>query len=77
MKILLNQFDNPRTSEQIFVGKGDKVYASKSAEEFGFKVGNEYEIQDVNMFGYLKMKNDEGELDEYTVEYFQKYRPFI
>jgi len=77
MKILLNQFDNPRISDQVFVGKGDKVFASRSAEEFGFKAGNEYEIQDVNVLGYLKMENDEGVVDEYTVEYFQKYNPLI
>lgn len=71
MKILLNEWDYPIKSEQIWVGKGDKVYANEGAEEFGFTVGREYEIQDVN--GFLIMINDNGEIDEYTTEYFQKY----
>ena len=77
MKILLNRFDNPRLSEQIFVGKGDKVFANQGAEEYGFTVGKEYEVQGVSPFGYLKMKNNEGQMEEYTVEYFQRYQPFI
>ena len=77
MKVLLNQFDNPRSSEQVFVGKGDKVFAGYGAEDFGFTVGKEYEVQGLSPFGYLVMKNDQGELEEYTVEYFQKYKPLI
>lgn len=76
-KILLNQFENPRLSEMIFVGKGDKVYANDGAEEYGFTVGKQYDIHDISIFGYLVMKNDKGEVDEYTVEYFQKYQPII
>lgn len=77
MKVLLNQFDNPRLSEQVFVGKGDKVFAGYGAEEYGFTVGKEYEVQGLSPFGYLVMKNDQGELEEYTVEYFQNYSPVI
>ena len=77
MKILLNRFDDPRLSERIFVGKGDKVFAVASVEEFGFTVGKEYEVQDVSQFEYLVMKNDEGEIEEYSVEYFSKFEPFI
>lgn len=76
-EILLNQFDNPRLSEQVFVGKGDKVYANQGAEEYGFTVAKEYEIKDISPFGYLTMENDKGEIDDYTVEYFQKHKPFI
>ena len=77
MKILLNEWSDPRLSECIYVGKGDKVFANQGAEEYGFTIGKEYEIQDVNPFGYLKMKNDNDEIDEYTTEYFQKYKPFM
>lgn len=77
MKVLLNRFDDPRLSEQVFVGKGDKVFANRGAVEYGFTLANEYEVQDVSPFGYLKMKNDKGEIDEYTVEYFQKYKPLV
>lgn len=76
MKVLLNRFDNPRLDEQIFVGKGDKVFAGWQAEEYGFTVGNEYEIKGVSPSMYLVMENDEGESEEYTVECFQKYKPF-
>lgn len=75
MKILLNQWNDPKLSERIWVGKGDKVYANYGAEEFGFTVGKEYEIQGVNPYGYLTMINDNGEIDEYTTEYFQEYQP--
>lgn len=77
MKVLLNEFDNPKLSECIYVGKGDKVFASQGSEEYGFTVGDEYEIQDISPFGYLKMKNDNGKIDEYSVEYFQKDKPWI
>lgn len=77
MKILLNQFEKPTLSEQVFVGKGDKVFAGYGVEEFGFTVGKEYEIQGVSLFGYLEVENDQGELEEYSVEYFQKYSPVI
>lgn len=60
MKILLNQFKDPKLSEHIFVGKGDKVFANRGAEEFGFTVGKEYEIKGISPFGYLKMTNDNG-----------------
>ena len=75
MKILLNEWDDPRISECIYVGKGDKVFAGAGAVEWGFTYGKEYEIQDVSMFGYLVMKNDEGIVDEYTTEYFTHYQP--
>lgn len=77
MKILLNQWDDPKLSECIYVGKGDKVFAKFSVEEYGFTPGKEYEIQDVSMFGYLKMKNDKGEINEYSTDYFQKNKPII
>lgn len=77
LKVLLNRFDDPKLSEQIFIGKGDMVFAKHGAEEFGFTVGQEYEVQGVDQFGDLVMKNDKGEQDSYTVEYFQKHKPFI
>lgn len=77
MKVLLNRYNNPRLSEQIFVGKGDKVFAGWGAEEYGFTVGNEYEIQGVSESMYLVMKNDNGDIEEYTVEFFRRYRPLI
>lgn len=77
MKILLNRWSNPRLSECIYVGKGDKVFANRGAEEFGFTIGSEYEIQDISQYEYLVMKNDKGEIDEYTTEYFQKYKPLV
>ena len=77
MKILLNRYDNPRLSDQVFVGRGDTVYASISSEEYGFTYGKEYIVQDVSPFGYLAMKNDTGEIDEYTVEHFQNTMPVV
>ena len=77
IEILLNKYDNPKMSERIYVKKGDKVFANFRAEEWGFTVGNEYEIQDVTVYGYLKMINDIGETSIYTVEYFQKYKPIM
>lgn len=77
MQVLLNRFDNPRVSEQVFVGKGSRVFANKGAEEYGFTVGKEYEIESVSPFGYLVITNDKGETEEYTVEYFQKHKPLI
>ncbi|ARC67299.1 hypothetical protein B14_200088 (plasmid) [Bacillus licheniformis] len=77
MKILLNRFEDPRLSEQIYIGKGDKVYANKRAEEYGFTTGKKYEVQGVSPFGYLIMKNNNGDIDEYTVEFFQKHMPLI
>lgn len=73
MKILLNQWDDPRLSEQVWVGKGDKVYANYGAEEFGFTVGKEYIIQGID--GDLVMENDSGEIDGYSSEYFTNYEP--
>ncbi|PVC74958.1 hypothetical protein C2I27_03470 [Priestia megaterium] len=77
MQVLLNRFDNPRISEQVFVGKGSKVFANKGAEEYGFTVGKEYKVKDISPLGYLVMTNDNGETDEYTVEYFQQFQPLI
>ena len=73
MKVLLNQYDDPKMSECVFVGKGDKVFATRGAEEWGFTEGQEYEIQDISC-GYLVMKNDNGEVDHYSVEYFSNYK---
>lgn len=77
MKILLNRYDNPRLSDQVFVGKGDKVIAGNGAKEYGFTVGKEYEIKSITPFGYIEMTNDKGEVDDYTVEYFQKHMPLV
>lgn len=73
MKILLNEWEDPRLSECKYVGKGDKVFANNGAVEYGFTKNQEYEILEVNICGYLKMRNDKGEIDEYTTEYFGKY----
>lgn len=73
MKILLNQFDDPKISECVFVGKGDKVFATMAAEEWGFTEGKEYEIQNISG-EYLIMKNDYGEIDSYSTEYFRNYK---
>jgi hypothetical protein len=72
MKILLNQWDNPRLSDQIFAGKGDTVFACESAKEWGFIPDKEYEIQDTKFGEYLIMKNEDGKIDEYSTEYFKK-----
>lgn len=77
MKLLLNQFDNPKLSEQQFVGEGDVVFATNSADEFNLTPGKEYEIQGVTMDGYLLVENDKGEVDAYSVEYFKKHRPVL
>lgn len=77
IKIMLNQYDNPRLSEQIFVGKGDKVFAGSGSEEYGFTVNKEYEIKGVSHSLYLVMENDAGEVDEYTVEYFQRHQTVV
>ena len=73
MKILLNEWDDPKLSECVYVGKGDKVYASRQAEDWGFTPNKLYTIEDVSIFGYLKMRNDKGEVAEYSTEYFQHY----
>lgn len=70
MKILLNAHENPDYSDEIWVEKGDKVFATKQAEEFGFTDGKEYEIIDVD-FDLLVLKNDYGEINKYSVEYFE------
>ena len=77
MKALLNKYDDPRLSECVWVSKCDKVFANHGAEEYGFTVGKEYEILEVTPLGYLRMKNDQGEIDNYIVEYFQKHRPVV
>lgn len=71
-RILLNRFENPTINECIFVKKGYKVFAKKSAEELGFTAGKEYEIKGLSFLGYcLIMENDKGEVEEYSVEHFQ------
>lgn len=77
MKLLLNRFDDPKLSGCVYVGKGDYVFAGHGADEFGFTVGEKYEIQDISPFGYLVMKNDAGEIEEYTVELFQEYKSML
>lgn len=77
MKVLLNRFDDPKLSKQIFVGKGDRVYAANSAEEYGFIPGNSYEILGISQGSYLLMQNEDGATDEYSVEYFQKHEPIL
>ena len=76
LKVLLNEWDNPTISECVYVGKGDEVYASKSAEEWGFTPNKKYKIKDISMFGYLIMENDRGEIEEYSTEYFQDYMSY-
>lgn len=73
MKVLLNKWDDPKMSECVWVGKGDKVFATFGATEWGFTEGKEYEIQGID-FGDLIMINDKGQTDTYTVEYFSNYR---
>lgn len=77
MKVLINKFENRHMRGQDFVGQGDKVYASFGAEEFGFTVGNKYEIKGITPFMDLILENDIGVEDEYTVEYFTKFKPLI
>lgn len=74
MKILLNGLDDPKLSECVYVGKGDRVFANRGAEEWGFTIGKAYEIQEISPCGYLVMENDNGEIDEYTTEYFNQYQ---
>lgn len=73
MKVLLNKWDNPKISECIWVGKGDKVFATNGASEWGFTECKEYEIEDI-WYGDLVMKNDNDEKDVYSVEYFTNYK---
>jgi hypothetical protein len=75
MQVLLNRFDNPELSEQVWVGAGDKVYANDGAVEYGFTFGKQYEIKGFDPFGHLSMENDDGLIDGYTVEYFSKTEP--
>ena len=76
MKIILNQFSDPKLSECDYVGVGDIVYAHKSGEEFNLTTGKGYEILKIVHTDSVFIKNDLGEIDEYTVEYFRKNPPF-
>ena len=73
IKILLNEYEDPKLSECVYVGIGDEVYANDGAVEYGFNKHKKYVIKDVQLCGYLKLTNDIGITDWYTTEYFSDY----
>lgn len=70
MRVLLNKFDDPRISECIWVDKGSIIKGRCNGEEFYITEGNEYEVLDTNGIDCVLVKNDIGEIDMYSVEYF-------
>ncbi|HCL4455058.1 hypothetical protein EJM73_08340 [Clostridium botulinum] len=70
MKAILNFYNDPRLSEMQEVVKGDLVKANRPATEFNLTEDKEYEVLDVNSVDLITIKNDKGEIDIYSVEYF-------
>lgn len=73
VKIILNEWEDPKLSEVVYVGKGDYVYASQSVVEYGFTKNKKYKILGIVDYEYLRIKNDKGIIDDYSTEYFNSY----
>ncbi|MGF7534994.1 hypothetical protein AAGG74_15095 [Bacillus mexicanus] len=72
MKLFFNQVnDDLSLFNQNFVSRGDTVFANSGAKKFGFTVGKGYKIVDVNPFGFLKVRNDLGNVEDYKMDFFQ------
>jgi len=67
---ILNYYDDPRFSQLQSVQKGDKV--KSITNDFDLTQGKEYQIIEVNSVSLITIMNDLGEVDMYTVEYFNK-----
>ena len=70
MIAILNYYDDPRFSQLQSVQKGDKV--KSITNDFDLTQGKEYQIIEVNSVSLITIMNDLGEVDMYTVEYFNK-----
>lgn len=70
MKVLFNRFEDPRMGECIWVDEGDIVRGKCNGEEFSITEGKSYEVLDTNGIDCVLIKNDIGENDFYSVEYF-------
>ena len=73
MKAILNYFRDPRLSEQETVSAGDMIAAIVSDHDL--TEGKQYKILEVLSQTTIKIKNDTGHIDEYTVEWFRKPIP--
>jgi hypothetical protein len=69
---ILNYFDDPVLSEIQRVREGDIVVAKPGGEEFSLTKGKEYEVLEINNFTMFSIRNDKGNVEIYTVEYFDK-----
>lgn len=69
MIAILNYYDNPRISEQEIITKGSLVVSTTN--DFDLTEGKEYKVVEVNNPTMITIKNDIGEIDMYTVEYFK------
>lgn len=72
--VILNQYEDPKLSEAITVGIGDKVFATEFAEEFGLIANKLYEILDNDGRDLIYVKTDTGKKEWFSVEYFRNNR---
>ena len=70
MKAILNMYGRADNEKEIYVGKGDRVKANTS--EFGVTETKEYIIYEVNSIDMITVLNDDGELEIYAVDFFEK-----
>lgn len=56
--------------KQYLAGKGDRVLSSWSVKQFGFTLGNAYEIKGISPTKNLIIDNDNGETREYDPVHF-------
>jgi hypothetical protein len=69
MYAIINYYDDPRLSEIQKVKEEDKVRSITN--DFDLTIGKEYEVLEVNSQSLITIKNDIGEIDMYTIEYFK------
>lgn len=69
MKAVLNYWDEYKT-KNVFVGVGDFVVAKET--DCNLTEGFEYEVEEVNTHHDISVRNDLGEIEVYTVEWFNK-----
>ena len=56
-------------------GAGDKVYANQGAEDLILLLVKKYTIIGISNYEYLRIENDKGIIDDYSVEYLV-FKPF-
>ena len=71
MKAMINYWDDLQ-EENIFVGKGDYVVANET--DYNITKGRKYRVEEVNRIDMITIRNDLGELDMFSVEWFDEYR---